>query len=327
VREAFSYDESGLTEPLDVAGVRLPVADPRDPITLPHNAVVVAAVVPFFNGPEGCLERTLRGLLQQTRPVDRVVVVDDGSSTPASIPSGLRPTVELTRLPNNVGTSQAKNSAAALIKSDYLLFVNEDIVLKPDWLEHALSFMESNLHAAAVGGAIVPILGPKLLREWRLQFIETKVQRSRPTEPQEQNWLIGHAILVRRSVFDELGGFDQRFRCAADDWDFSQRARSNGHTLFYLPQLVAECNDPTSLEYLARKNVRNSGWDLRPRSLNPPACAAVRPMRPIAATASVFRNLVHHSSRNALKGRISFLLVDVAVAFRSLIVVWRTWRA
>jgi GT2 family glycosyltransferase len=227
--------------------------------------------------------------------------------------------VEISRLPENVGTSAAKNAAAALVESDYLLFVDSDVVLRPEWLEYGIAFME-NSNAGMVAGKIVPVTGSSLLRRWRLQFLETNVHRSGLSEPESENWLNGHALLVRRAVFDDVGGFDPRFRSCGDDPDLSQRIVTSGRPLFFLPQLVAECHEPASLEYLARKSVRNLGWDLRPK--DSPPCACVRPLRLVAASASVLWSLVEHLGRNLLKGRLSLLPVDVAVAWRSLQLVW-----
>jgi GT2 family glycosyltransferase len=291
------------------------------------SEVRVAAIIPVYEEPGESLARTLGALISQTSPPAAIVVVDDGSSRPPEIPSQTTKRVELLRLPRNVGVSCAMNTGAAATHTDYLLFIGCDVVLKPDWLERGTSYMEENPDVAVVTGVIVPVKGPKILREWRSQFLLTKVHRSALSEPEAQKWLDGHAMLVRRSVFDELHGFDERFRYSGEDWDFSQRVRGSGRTLFHLPKLVAECVDSTSVEYLARKTVRNSGWDLRPRSREPLPCAGVSPVRPLGAITSVLLTLANNSGRNVLRGRLRLLPVDMAVAARSLALVWSAWRS
>ena len=271
------------------------------------------------------MERTLRGLLVQEHPVDQLMVVDDASPRPATIPVDLSSGVEIVRLPENLGLSEARNRGALGTTSTYLLFVNCDVVLKPSWLDNGLAFMESNLNAGAVSGRIVPIAGPEVLRDWRLQFIETKSHRSVLTGPTPVTWLVGHTMLVRRTVFDEVGGFDPRFRSAGEDWDFSQRIRSSGYLTFHHPELVAESHELASIENLARKNVRNAGWDLRPRA-DERVCAAVRPVRPLPATVSLVRTLIQQVGRDLVKRRFRFLPVDLAITARSIVLVWRAPR-
>ena len=88
------------------------------------------------------------------------------------------------------------------------------------------------------------------------------------------SWLVGHAVLVRRSVYEEVGGFDEKYRCAAEDWDISQRIRALGYSLVHVPSLIAESHELASIDRLARKNVRNAGWDIRENGMQYP-CAAL----------------------------------------------------
>jgi GT2 family glycosyltransferase len=299
---------------------------PRHCQDSPEGAGSASAIVSVYNESRGSLERTLVALLAQVRRPDRIIVVDDGSSVPPTIEGALASEVELVRLPDNVGLSEARNRGALLSTSDYLLFVNSDVVLEQEWLERGLAFMESHTDVGALSGVIVPMIGPQLLRSWRLQFIETKVHRTATASPQSVTWLVGHVLLVRRSVFEAIRGFDSRFRCAGEDWDISQRIRSSGWLIFHLPELVAESYEPTSIDRLARKMLRNRGWDLRQRSVGWKPCAAVRPVRPFATTASIAGTWIEQSARNVVKGRFSLLPVDMAVAFRSLVLGWRSWQ-
>lgn len=298
-----------------------------DPGGVRPSSADVAAIVPAFNESPDSLVRTLSALLEQTQPLDRVVVVDDASPTAVEIPSQLASRVELVRLEQNLGGSAARNHGAGLTTARYLLFVNCDVVLHPDWLERGVVFMDSNPGAGAVSGAIVPLLGSRLLRDWRLQFIETKSHRSALAGPTAVTWLVGHVMLVRRSVFEEVGGFDARFRTAREDVDFSDRVLASGYELFQLPGLVADSYEPASIDGLARKTVRNAGWDLRPRSVSQRApCAAVKPVQPLRATASLVGVFIEQLGRDIVKRRFRFVPVDAAICSRGLVLVWRSWR-
>jgi GT2 family glycosyltransferase len=280
-----------------------------------------AAVVPVFDETGGSLARTLAGLARQTSPPEQVVVVDDASARPLAPVPDVDVDVDVIRLPQNGGLSQARNQGAASTESAYLLFVNCDVVLAPDWLERGLAYLEEHPHTGAVSGRIAPVAGPQVLRDWRLQHIEPKLHRSPPAGPTPVSWLVGHALLVRRDVFDEVGGFDPRFRTAGEDWNFSERVRASGGRLVHLPELVAESHEVASIDHLARKSVRNARWDLRTASKQP--CSGIRPLRPVAATGSVLRTTAERSGRDILRGRLKLLPVDLAVGVRSIILVWQ----
>jgi GT2 family glycosyltransferase len=287
---------------------------------LQPKTAAVTAVVPLFNEPGPSLDRTVRGLLLQTAKPSRVIIVDDASPDPPRLEREHAELVELVRLPNNVGPAEARNRGAQLARTKYILFVDCDVILDPDWLERGVAFLERNTDTAAVSGAIVPVAGPRVLRDWRVQFIEPKVNRMVLTSPTPVTWLGGHSILVRRNLFEMIGGFDPRFRSAGEDWDFSQRLRALGHPIFCLPGMLARCHDVVSVDDLAHRSVRSTGWDLRVRAPGE-TCAGARQIRPMAAAASTVAVLLSRLARDVLKRRWKFLAVDVAVAIRSLTLI------
>ena len=135
-------------------------------------------------------------------------------------------------------------------------------------------------------------------------------------------WLVGQPVLGRRSVVEEVGGFDEKYRCAADDWDISQRIRALGYSLVHGRSLIAGRFALASIDRLARKNVRNIGWDIRENEMQRP-CAALEPVRRLPATLSIIRLLGPSVARNLVRRRVRLLPVDVAVAARSTTLVWK----
>lgn len=293
--------------------------------TEPVDRSTVTAVIPVFNESGGSLKRTLAGVRGQSRPPERVIVVDDASDRPATLEQGGE-SVEALRLSINGGVSNARNAGARLAGSDYILFVNCDVVLTPDWLERAAGFLDGHPDVGLVSGVIRPVVGPRILREWRLQVLEPKVHRSNLSAPTRVTWVVGHALLVRRDVFDAIGGFDRRFRVSAEDWDFSQRVRAAGRSVVHLPHVVAESYEPASVETLARKRIRNAGWALT-TSDEKHLCAATRQLRPVATAASIAWLGAIQMARNFLKARIRFVGVDAVVTLHAIVLVWKALRA
>ena len=60
----------------------------------------------------------------------------------------------------------------------------------------------------------------------------------RPTEPTQADWMLAAFWLVRRAMFDELGGFDERFRLYGEDIELCYRAAKAGWERWYVPHAV-----------------------------------------------------------------------------------------
>jgi GT2 family glycosyltransferase len=279
-------------------------------------APTVDAIIPVYSESSENLARTVESLVRQERAPDRIVVVDDASPTPVALPNGIRSSVELLRLGTNGGVANARNMAAAGSRADYLLFVNCEVALRPSWIKSAMLFMHSQESIGAVGGPIVPQVGPRILRNWRLRFLENPEQRAH--ERREVSWLTGHALLVSRRHFEDVGGFDTSYR-AEEDHDLAVRLRADGHSIYHLPDLTSDSYERASIDLFARKLLRLNGWTLRADAGD---AADVHPVRLVPATVSVLRALTINAGRNLYKGRFQFLPVDVAVAGRSLFLVW-----
>lgn len=192
--------------------------------------------------------------------VERVVVVDNGStddSLPAD-PPGLP--VEIIRTGANLGFGRACNLGAADAQAPYLLFLNPDAALHADTLRTALAFMES---AAATG---VGVCGVQLAGEdgvtqrhcarfpgarsfvgaatglgllFRRLFPPLLMTDFDHLESRPVDHVIGAFYLIRRPLFEELGGFDERFFVYLEDLDLSLRTHRAGFAVQYLAEATA----------------------------------------------------------------------------------------
>jgi N-acetylglucosaminyl-diphospho-decaprenol L-rhamnosyltransferase len=201
-----------------------------------------------------CLDSLARSE-QKADLISRVTVVDN-ASTDGSADRLDRSTLplEVVRNPANVGFAAACNQGAAGSTADYLLFLNPDTELFPDTLATVVRFMESE-DAGGVGicGArIIDGAGRTLIAAGRfptLRVMVGKVTRAErllpglfpphhltPTETRESrsvDQVIGAFFLVRRPLFEGLGGFDTRYFLYFEEVDFSLRAWERG-ALSYL---------------------------------------------------------------------------------------------
>lgn len=222
----------------------------------------VTAVLVAHNG-ERWLPRVLDGLANQVRPVQRILAVDTGSVDSSTQLLTQRSTGARTRLfqqPASTGFGAAVAHALASAgptpaspgATEWVWLLHDDCQPAPDALFHLLDAADE----LAAAGRVPAVIGPKL-RNWyrRRQLLEvgTTISRGgrretgleRGEEDQGQQDFVRDVLsvssagmLVRRDVWDELGGFDPRLPLVRDDLDFCWRANQAGHRVVVAPNAV-----------------------------------------------------------------------------------------
>ena len=193
--------------------------------------------------------------------LNRVVVVDNASS------DGSIDGLEVQRLPfsvirnaENKGFAKACNQGVEGSSADYLLFLNPDTYLNGDSLENPISFMEKDadkqigiagIQLLDSNGEIArtcarfPTPGRFLSKMLGLDRLFPRVFPSHfmsewnHQESREVDHVMGAFYLIRRFLFEELGGFDEQFFVYLEDLDLSFRAHQSGWHCFYLADTKA----------------------------------------------------------------------------------------
>jgi GT2 family glycosyltransferase len=225
---------------------------------------VVTAVLVSHDGARW-LPETLKALLTQTRPVDRLVAADTGSTDagPAMLTEvvgegNLVTLPPATRYADAVAETLAHPAASIAVpvpedvsnteRIEWIWLIHDDSTPALDALERLLTTAEEHSLAA--------ILGPKL-RDWndRRVLLETGIsidragRRETGLDPREfdqgQHDVIREVMavstagmLIRRDVWDELGGLDPAFGLFRDDVDLGWRAHAADHRIFLAPDAV-----------------------------------------------------------------------------------------
>jgi GT2 family glycosyltransferase len=214
----------------------------------------VSAIVVSFNS-RAYLERCLGSVLGA---VDDVVVVDSASSDGSGELVRERfPSVRIIELQENRGFGAAMNVGVEATDGDYLLLLNPDA-----W---ATDGAVGTLVECAEGDVLAGIVGPRLSNPdgtlqrsvrgyptpWRLAteyfFLRWLAPRSRlfnsfygagfdHGSTANVEFLVGAALLVRRSAFDEIGGFDPDFFMFNEEVDLSYRMKHAGRRILFCPE-------------------------------------------------------------------------------------------
>ncbi len=187
--------------------------------------------------------------------VGRVVVVDNASDDGSAdrLRDDMLP-LHVVRSPQNRGFAVACNQGATGSYADYLLFLNPDTRLFADTLVKAVDFLEkpnnSGIGVLGVqlvdeGGIVqrscarVPTPARLLIQSIGLDRLAFGVFQSCPmlewdhADTRDVDQVMGAFLIIRRALFESLGGFDERFFVYFDDVDLCARARQAGHRVVH----------------------------------------------------------------------------------------------
>ncbi len=184
--------------------------------------------------------------------VEKIIVVDNGSTdSSADSVKHLRDVV-LIRVNANIGFGSASNLGAKDANTEYLLFLNPDAYLYENSLPKVLNFMreQANQRTGICGIQLLDEQGNVARSCARFpsakQFIAHAIGISRllhtkgvamldwdHSSTQQVDHVIGAFFLVRHVVFEAVGGFDERFFLYLEDLDFSCRAQQLGWSSIY----------------------------------------------------------------------------------------------
>lgn len=205
----------------------------------------VSAIIPTWNRAD-LLRSILKNLAEQTRPVDQVIVVDNGSvdDTPHVIAEFAMDSIVF---PENRGFAVAVNEGIRQAKSDWLLIVNNDVVLDAEWLERLLTTAEQEQASFAAGKLLRPDSGGVVDGSWDLVSRAAYAWRCGYGRPDGAVWSTRRRIffapmtaaLFHRHVFEQIGLLDERFESYYEDVDFGIRCMLAGIEGIYDPAAVA----------------------------------------------------------------------------------------
>lgn len=204
----------------------------------------VSVVVPNLNG-ASFLPTCLDALRQQTRRPSEVVVVDNGSTDDSlSLLASAYPEVRVVSHPTNLGVARAFNDGVRATASSIVVLLNNDTEAEPAWLDELIRPLEADPGLAMTTSKVLLFDRRSILHSAgdfygrdgmpgnRGVWQEDQGQFDRDLEP---FGACGAAAAYRRSLFDEIGLFDESLGSYCEDVDLSWRARLAGHRCRFVP--------------------------------------------------------------------------------------------
>lgn len=207
------------------------------------SVVILNYNVHFF------LEQCIRSVQIAIENWDAEIIVIDNASKDDScqMVKMLFPNVVLIENKENVGFSKANNQAVAVAKGDYVCILNPDTAVSKDTFRQAIEYSESIKNIGALGVYLMDGTGnflpeskrnlptPKVSLMKLSGFTKKYYAKHVPeTSHGEVEVLVGAFMLLKRSIYNQVGGFDEDYFMYGEDIDLSYKITQAGYKNHYL---------------------------------------------------------------------------------------------
>jgi GT2 family glycosyltransferase len=247
----------------------------------------VSVIVLNYNG-RSWLERCLSALAAQTGPPIEVILVDNGSSDDSVAFARSRfPWVRTVALDHNVGFAGGNNVGAHEARATLLAFLNNDTEVDAGWVGCLKAALDARPEAGLATSRVVYLHDPDVIDSAGDGYVRSGggfkrghgQSAHRFADATEVFGACGAACMIRRDLFEQLGGFDEDFFLVYEDVDLSYRAQLLDYRVLYVPGAVVRHAGSATMGTAGRVSVfhgqrnlewvylKNTPWPLLWRSL------------------------------------------------------------
>lgn len=201
------------------------------------SKILASAIIVNYNSGRHAVQCIDSLLAQQVDSLE-LIVVDNASQddSVAILRAAHGEHITLIENRENLGFGRANNLAAAVAQGEFLLLINPDAQLQDNNAVAALAaFMEANRQ--------VGIAGPEIHEPSKHKYVpprktypgqrRLKFTPGLASLPGEIAWLLGACLMLRKSTFQQIQGFDPDFFLYGEDTDICLRVRKAGYTIGY----------------------------------------------------------------------------------------------
>lgn len=242
-----------------------------------------SVVIISYNGKD-VLKKSLVALDKSIARPQEIIVVDDASSdgTEEMIRKEF-PLIRYVQNDHNSGTCVSRNHGAHEASSEYLVFLDNDILVRPDAIGALLMFLEMHSDVGLAGGKLITSVGMKM--RWNMGYPPSFVSIRRifgavlgffieNVAPSSQwlkdfsmrftlnYWDYDHSIevgwvaegfnAIKRELFERVGGFDERIFMSHEGPELSDRLRAIGYKTYFVHNAVVDILESHSHSYWKR---------------------------------------------------------------------------
>jgi GT2 family glycosyltransferase/tetratricopeptide (TPR) repeat protein len=205
-------------------------------------------VIPVWNRAE-LTRQCLVALASSTTNVSFELIVVDNASTDGTqeLLASLAGDVQIIRNQENLGFAKACNQGARAARGKYLVFLNNDTIPEPGWLDALVREVEEHPEVGIVGSKLlyadgtIQHAGVVFMRSHLIPYhAYQKVPADLPAVNQRREFqaVTAACMLIRRELFEAVGGFDEAFVNGFEDVDLCLKVRDKGARVVYQPRSV-----------------------------------------------------------------------------------------
>jgi GT2 family glycosyltransferase len=215
---------------------------------MPSERPSVTLVVLNWNGKRhlaACLESLIA--LDYTKSKLELILCDNGSSDGSTDFVRQRfPTVKVLALDRNYGFAEGNNRAASAATGEWVGFLNNDMWVEPSWLDGLLAPLTEKPQLVCLAsriknwdGSALDFIGGGVSFHGHGFQVDHGEASSIRDKPRRLLFACGGAMLIRRDLFLEVGGFDPDFFAFFEDVDLGWRLNLLGYDVWYTPTATA----------------------------------------------------------------------------------------
>ncbi|MFH0790112.1 MAG: glycosyltransferase family 2 protein [Candidatus Omnitrophota bacterium] len=229
-----------------------------------YSFPLISVVVLNYNG-QGFLDDCLESVLKSDYNNFELILVDnastDNSFKSAEMKFGGYPHFKMIQNSENLFFAEGNNRGIKEAKGEYVVVLNNDTVVQPNWLREIAYVMQDK----TIGAAQPKILSQK--DPSRIDYAGADLDKygyargrgygeldaGQFNKAEQIFYAGGTAMVVRKSIFDEVGFFDAKFGAHWEDVDLSWRIRLRGYKIMFIPKAVVYHKGSQSMSLFVAK--------------------------------------------------------------------------
>ena len=232
---------------------------------------LVSVIILNFNGGK-IFDRCLDSVWKSDYPHFEIILVDNGSQKKETnrLQKKYNQRAKIILNKKNVGFAMGNNIGVRHAKGIYLVFLNNDTVVTPNWIskaamrlenDHTIAFLQPKIKSlkykkyfeyAGGAGGYIDFFGYPFVRGRIFGTIEEDIGQY--DDERDVFWASGVCLFCRKKIFLQLGGFDPKFFAYAEEDDLCFRAWRSGYKSIYYPEAeIYHLGGYTSNQNIAQK--------------------------------------------------------------------------
>jgi GT2 family glycosyltransferase len=234
---------------------------------------------------EACVALIKKNL--QLTNYEIIVVDNDSQNFSEQILKKTLPKITIIRSKQNLGFGKANNLAAKQAQGEYIWFLNSDTKLPSNnHVEDLVTFLDIHKEYAAIGPLVVDKKGTPQLSQfgyfpavWRMvvekfarRQVNKKSQRANhwawlnadylPLMSRDVDWISGAAMMVRKEMFNDVGGFDNQYFLYYEDVDLCRKFNANNLKIrFFNDAKIVHYEGASTSSIRNKKHLAYAGQD------------------------------------------------------------------